>query len=64
MEQSGMRWRIVGAQAILSLRAIYVNDDWEAFHKDRIQTEQHNLYPGWGQGQSVDCLVPVRTWSM
>jgi hypothetical protein len=45
MEQAGMRWRIAGAQAILSLRAIYVNDDWEAFHADRIQTEQRKLYP-------------------
>jgi hypothetical protein len=44
MEQTGMRWRIAGAQAILSLRAIYVNDDWEAFHADRIQTEQRALY--------------------
>jgi hypothetical protein len=45
MENTGMRWRIAGAQAILSLRAIYVNDDWEAFHADRIQTEQRKLYP-------------------
>jgi hypothetical protein len=45
MEQAGMRWRIAGAQAILSLRAIYVNDDWEAFHVDRIQAEQRKLYP-------------------
>jgi hypothetical protein len=45
MERSGMRWRIAGAQAILSLRAIYVNDDWDAFHADRIQTEQRKLYP-------------------
>ncbi|MBM4091150.1 MAG: hypothetical protein FJ276_17265 [Planctomycetes bacterium] len=45
MEQAGMRWRIAGAQAILSLRAIYVNDDWDAFHADRIKTEQRNLYP-------------------
>jgi hypothetical protein len=45
MEQTGMRWRIAGAQAILTLRAIYVNDDWEAFHADRIQTEQRKLYP-------------------
>ena len=44
MEQTGMRWRIAGAQAILSLRAIYVNDDWDAFHADRIQTEQRKLY--------------------
>jgi hypothetical protein len=45
MEQSGMRWRIAGAQAILSLRAIYVNEDWDAFHADRIRTEQRKLYP-------------------
>jgi hypothetical protein len=45
MEQTGMRWRIAGAQAVLSLRAIYVNDDWDAFHADRIQTEQRKLYP-------------------
>jgi hypothetical protein len=45
MEQTGMRWRIAGAQAVLSLRAIYVNDDWEAFHTDRIQAEQRKLYP-------------------
>ena len=45
MEQAGMRWRIAGAQAILSLRAIYINDDWDDFHTDRIQTEQRKLYP-------------------
>ncbi len=45
MEQAGMRWRIAGAQAILSLRSIYLNDDWEDFHADRIQTEQRKLYP-------------------
>ena len=44
MEQTGMRWRIKGAQAILSLRAIYVNDDWSTFHTDRIQAEQRKLY--------------------
>jgi hypothetical protein len=45
MEQTGMRWRIAGAQAVLSLRAIYVNDDWEPFHADRIRAEQRKLYP-------------------
>jgi len=45
LEQTGMRWRIAGAQAILSLRAIYVNDDWEVFHADRIRAEQRKLYP-------------------
>jgi hypothetical protein len=45
MEQAGMRWRIEGAQAILSLRAIYLNDDWDAFHANRIEAEQRRLYP-------------------
>lgn len=45
MEQSGMRWRIVGAQAVLSLRAIYLNGDWDAFHAARVQAEQRKLYP-------------------
>jgi len=45
MEQTGMRWRIAGAQAVLSLRALYVNDDWDTFHADRIQAEQRKLYP-------------------
>jgi hypothetical protein len=45
MELTGMRWRIAGAQAILNLRAIYVNDDWDVFHANRIQTEQRKLYP-------------------
>jgi hypothetical protein len=45
MEQSGMRWRIEGAQAVLSLRAIYLNDDWDAFHAARIKAEQRKLYP-------------------
>jgi len=45
MERTGMRWRIAGAQAILSLRAIYVNEDWDAFHAHRIHNEQRKLYP-------------------
>ena len=45
MEQTGMRWRIAGAQAVLNLRAIYVNDDWEPFHAHRIRAEQRKLYP-------------------
>jgi len=28
MEGTGMRWRIPDAQAILSLRAVYINGDW------------------------------------
>jgi len=44
MEQSGMRWRIPGAQAILHLRAIHLNGDWESFQEYRIEKECRQLY--------------------
>jgi hypothetical protein len=45
MEQTGMHWRVPGAQAVLSLRAIYVNEAWTSFHAARIEREQQTLYP-------------------
>jgi hypothetical protein len=45
MERTGMRWRIPGAQAMLDLRAVYLNEDWEAFQKHRIEEERRRLYP-------------------
>ena len=45
MELTGMRWRIPGAQAMLNLRAVYLNGDWEAFQQHRIKQERHQLYP-------------------
>ncbi len=44
MELAGMRWEIEGAQAMLNLRALYLNDQWEDFIEYRIQTEQDILY--------------------
>jgi len=45
MEGTGMRWRIPGAQAMLNLRAIHLNGDWDAFQKYRIKTDTRKLYP-------------------
>lgn len=45
MELTGMRWRTEGAQAMLDLRAVYLNDDWDAFQKHRIKQERRRLYP-------------------
>ena len=45
MELTGMRWRTTGAQAILDLRAMYLNDDWDAFQRHRIKQERRKLYP-------------------
>ena len=44
MEQSGMRWTVSGAQAILHVRATYLNDQWDEFIEDRIVREQTRLY--------------------
>jgi len=45
MELTGMRWRIPGAQAILDLRAVYVNGDWDSFQEHRMREERRRLYP-------------------
>lgn len=45
MEGTGMRWCIAGAQAMLDLRAIHCNGDWQAFQKYHIKTETQKLYP-------------------
>ena len=45
MEQTGSALRTACAQAVPSLRALYVNDEWEPFHADRIRAEQRKLYP-------------------
>jgi hypothetical protein len=45
MERSGMRWSIKGAQAMLDVRSEYLNGDWQAFHRHRIEAETQRLYP-------------------
>jgi hypothetical protein len=44
MEQSGMRWTVSGAQAMLHIRATYLNHQWDEFIEDRIVREQTRLY--------------------
>jgi hypothetical protein len=44
LEQTGMRWMVEGAQAMLHLRAIYLNGQWEEFVNYRIEAEQAALY--------------------
>ena len=43
-ELSGMRWTIAGAEALLQLRSIAENDDWEEFETYRQKQRQHQLY--------------------
>ena len=39
-----MRWELEGAQATLSLRAVYLNELWDQFIAYRVATEQTRLY--------------------
>lgn len=45
MERAGMHWRPEGAQAMLSVRSVYVNGDWEGYQTYRIECEARELYP-------------------
>lgn len=44
LEQTGMRWTVPGAQAMLDLRSTYINGDWHDFQEHRVQIEQNRLY--------------------
>jgi hypothetical protein len=44
MEQTGMRWTVEGAQAMLHTRALYLNGQWEGFLAFRVEQEQVRLY--------------------
>jgi hypothetical protein len=45
MELTGMRWRTEGAQAMLDLRSVFLNGDWERFQQHRIEEKTCELYP-------------------
>lgn len=45
MERSGMRWGMTGAQAMLELRCIGINQDWDTFMPFHIARETQRLYP-------------------
>ena len=45
MEQSGMRWSLSGAEAMLQQRAVKSNGDWADFWSYRIECERDRLYP-------------------
>jgi hypothetical protein len=44
MELAGMRWVEKGAQAVLELRAVYENGDWDDYHRFRRQRQHIRLY--------------------
>ncbi len=45
MERAGMRWTIKGAQAMLDIRSVYLNEHWDEFTRFRIKKINSELYP-------------------
>lgn len=43
MEQTGVPWTVQGVQAMLHVRALYLNSQWEEFLAFRVQQEQKRL---------------------
>ena len=43
-ERSGMRWTLGGAEALLHLRCVQENGDWDAYHAFRRRQRHHRLY--------------------
>lgn len=46
MELSGMRWQLDSAEALLNLRAVAENGDWDAYHLFRRRRRHQRLYGG------------------
>ena len=44
MQQAGMRWTQAGAQALLDLRAVRLNGDWDAYWRFHRQQQHQRLY--------------------
>lgn len=57
LEQTGMRWTVAGAQAMLHVRATYLNGEWEAFWEHRIAQEQRRLYGPKATAPTFDMAV-------
>lgn len=45
MERAGMHWTVVGAQAMLDVRSVWIGGQWEAFHTQRIVRQTERSYP-------------------
>lgn len=52
MERAGMKWCQPGAQAVLDLRSVRVNDDWDDYQRFRRQREHLRIY-GSTQAQTI-----------
>lgn len=54
LEQAGMRWTQAGAQAVLDLRSVRLNGDWDAYWQYHRQQQHARLY-----GSAPDAAEPA-----
>lgn len=59
LERSGMHWTIPGAQAMLKLRCVAINEQWEDFMTFRIQQQTQHLYPYAEQFQAAQWPLSI-----
>lgn len=45
MERAGMHWTPAGAQAMLDVRSVWINGDWEGYQEEYQRRETARLYP-------------------
>jgi hypothetical protein len=51
LDITGARWGLQGAEAILTLRAVIANGDFDEYWRYHLAREHQRLYPGTAQGQ-------------
>jgi hypothetical protein len=49
LERTGMRWHPDGAQAMLNLRATYLNGEWDSYWSYHVEQEDERLYRRLGE---------------
>lgn len=45
LERTGMRWVREGAQAMLNLRSLWINEEWDDYQQYYVETELDRLHP-------------------
>ena len=51
LDIGGARWGLDGAEAVLTIRAVIANGDFEQYWRFHLEQEHQRLYPGVKQGQ-------------
>jgi hypothetical protein len=59
LDITGARWGLQGAEAILTLRAVISNGDFDNYWRYHLAREHQRLYPGTPQRQSLRVTLPL-----